>query len=300
MTVTNKYLKSSISEISNFYKNNTKPPEDMYLNLLMELKVSELLIPVVFDGEKLSFPNIEVDDGTSLIPLFTSNDELKKYSDEFESFPNEIAYYIKMVNDFGFDGILIDAGSDEFCIDNVVLNKIPLTRKVESDNAFDGIKLRYIALSEKNEKLKRFISKDSNFNKFDKLSKILLDSVLLNVVVSEKDLSEFAHDGVIDRNEADTFTLFTKNSGRDHYGTVYTDTDAIVSFHEDLEFFYYVQVTNKYSVFHFLLSNDLDGIIINPGTDDYYVPRQVILRLLNDDLVNTDFAEATRYAFPIE
>jgi hypothetical protein len=300
MTVTNKYLKSSISEISNFYKNNTKPPEDMYLNLLMELKVSELLIPVVFDGEKLSFPNIEVDDGTSLIPLFTSNDELKKYSDEFESFPNEIAYYIKMVNDFGFDGILIDAGSDEFCIDNVVLNKIPLTRKVESDNAFDGIKLRDIALSEKNEKLKRFISKDSNFNKFDKLSKILLDSVLLNVVVSEKDLSEFAHDGVIDRNEADTFTLFTKNSGRDHYGTVYTDTDAIVSFHEDLEFFYYVQVTNKYSVFHFLLSNDLDGIIINPGTDDYYVPRQVMLRLLNDDLVNTDFAEATRYAFPIE
>ena len=300
MTVTNKYLKSSISEISNFYKNNTKPPEDMYLNLLMELKVCELLIPVVFDGEKLSFPNIEVDDGTSLIPLFTSNDELKKYSDEFESFPNEIAYYIKMVNDFGFDGILIDAGSDEFCIDNVVLNKIPLTRKVESDNAFDGIKLRDIALSEKNEKLKRFISKDSNFNKFDKLSKILLDSVLLNVVVSEKDLSEFAHDGVIDRNEANTFTLFTKNSGRDHYGTVYTDTDAIVSFHEDLEFFYYVQVTNKYSVFHFLLSNDLDGIIINPGTDDYYVPRQVMLRLLNDDLVNTDFAEATRYAFPIE
>ncbi len=300
MTVTNKYLKSSISEISNFYKNNTKPPEDMYLNLLMELKVSELLIPVVFDGEKLSFPNIEVDDGTSLIPLFTSNDELKKYSDEFESFPNEIAYYIKMVNDFGFDGILIDAGSDEFCIDNVVLNKIPLTRKVESDNAFDGIKLRDIALSEKNEKLKRFIAKESNFNKFDKLSKILLDSVLLNVVVSEKDLSEFVHDGVIDRNEADTFTLFTKNSGRDHYGTVYTDTDAIVSFHEDLEFFYYVQVTNKYSVFHFLLSNDLDGIIINPGTDDYYVPRQVMLRLLNDDLVNTDFAEATRYAFPIE
>ena len=300
MTVTNKYLKSSISEISNFYKNNTKPPEDMYLNLLMELKVCELLIPVVFDGEKLSFPNIEVDDGTSLIPLFTSNDELKKYSDEFESFPNEIAYYIKMVNDFGFDGILIDAGSDEFCIDNVVLNKIPLTRKVESDNAFDGIKLRDIALSEKNEKLKRFISKESNFNKFDKLSKILLDSVLLNVVVSEKDLSEFSHDGVIDRNEADTFTLFTKNSGRDHYGTVYTDTDAIVSFHEDLEFFYYVQVTNKYSVFHFLLSNDLDGIIINPGTDDYYVPRQVMLRLLNDDLVNTDFAEATRYAFPIE
>ena len=70
MTVTNNYLKSSISEISNFFKNNTQPPEDMYLNLLLELKVCQLLIPVVFDGEKLSFPNIEVDDGTSMIWFF--------------------------------------------------------------------------------------------------------------------------------------------------------------------------------------------------------------------------------------
>ena len=266
----------------------------------MELKVCELLMPVVFDGEHISFPHIEVDDGTNLLPLFTSGDELKLYSEDFESFSNEIAYYIRIVNDFGFDGILIDLGSDEFCIDNVLLNKIPLTMQADNSNAFDGPKLREIALSEKNEQLKGFIQNESNFNKFDELSRLLIDSVILNVVVSEDDLSGLAENGVIERNEASTFTLFTKNSGREHYGTVYTDTDAIVRFHEYLKYFYYVQVTNKYNVFNFILSNDLDGIIINPGTDDYYVPRQVILRLLNDDLANPDFANATRYAFPIE
>ena len=300
MYVTNKYLKASISEISNFFRNNTQPPEDMYMNLIMELKVSDLIIPIVFDGENISFPHIEVDDGTKLLPLFTSEEELKKYSEDFDYFSNEIAYYIELVKDYGFDGILIDLGSDEFCIDDVLLKKIPLTRQKESKNPFDAEKLRDIALSEKNESLKRFIRNESNFNKFDELSKLLVDSMVLNSVVSEEDLSGFAHDGVIDRNEANTFTLFTTKSGREHYGTLYTDTDAIVSFHETLKYHYYVQVTNKYTVFNFILANDLDGLIINPGTDDYYVPRQVLLRLLNDDLVNPDLANATRYAFPIK
>ena len=263
MYVTNKYLKASISEISNFFRNNTQPPEDMYMNLIMELKVSDLIIPIVFDGENISFPHIEVDDGTKLLPLFTSEEELKKYSEDFDYFSNEIAYYIELVKDYGFDGILIDLGSDEFCIDDVLLKKIPLTRQKESKNPFDAEKLRDIALSEKNESLKRFIQNE-------------------------------------DRNEANTFTLFTTKSGREHYGTLYTDTDAIVSFHETLKYHYYVQVTNKYTVFNFILANDLDGLIINPGTDDYYVPRQVLLRLLNDDLVNPDLANATRYAFPIK
>ena len=108
MYVTNKYLKASISEISNFFRNNTQPPEDMYMNLIMELKVSDLIIPIVFDGENISFPHIEVDDGTKLLPLFTSEEELKKYSEDFDYFSNEIAYYIELVKDYGFDGILID------------------------------------------------------------------------------------------------------------------------------------------------------------------------------------------------
>ena len=84
MSVTNNYLKSSIGDVGNFLKNNTKPSEDMYANLLLELRVSNLLMPVIFDGENLSFPHIEVDDGTRLLPLFTSGDELKRYSTEFD------------------------------------------------------------------------------------------------------------------------------------------------------------------------------------------------------------------------
>ena len=212
---------------------------------------------------------------------------------------NEIAYYIYLVKDFGFDGILIDLGSDEFCIEKPLLEKIETLPPMDTEGGLDSEKLKEIALSERNLPLKRFIENESNFNRFDELSRLLIDSVILNVVVSEEDLSGFSKNGIIDRNDADTFTLYTKKSGRNHYGAIYTDIDAVCKFHDTLDYFYYVQVTNKYNVFNFVLSNDFDGFVINPGTDDYYIPRQVILRLLDPDLMDSDFAEATRYAFVI-
>lgn len=300
MNVTNKYLKSSISEISNFFRNNTNPPEDMYMNLIMELRVSDLMMPVSFDGEKFTFPTIDVDDGTNLLPLFTSDEELKKYSKDFESISNDLPFFIRVVNDHDLDGILIDLGSDEFCVENELLNKIEFTKKRFSEHPYEPEELRDMALGQRNDKLRSFIQDESNFNNFDDLSELLVETPLLTVVASEDDLSEFVKDGIIDRNEASTFSIFTMPSGSEHYGTVYTDTDAIVEFHETVDLDYYVQVTNKFIVFHFILSNDLDGIIINPGTDDYYVPRQVILRLLNEKLVDPHLEYATRYAFPIE
>lgn len=300
MSETNNYLKSSIEEISNFYKNNTNPPEDMYVNLILELKVSNLMIPVVYAGDRISFPHMEIDENTTLIPLFTSEEEMHKYSDEFMAFNNEIAYFISLVKQFDLDGIIINMMSDEFCIDTELLEKIPTPTEKYTGKGLDGVKLREIALKEKNKSLKRFIGKDSNFNKFDKLSKLLVKSVLLNVVVSEEDLSEYVRNGVIDRNESSAFTMFTKKSGREHYGVIYTDVEAIREFHDTLDYFYYAQVTNKFRVFNFILSHDLDGIIINPGTDEYYVPRQVILQLADEDLMNPEFEDATRYAFPVK
>lgn len=300
MNVTNKYLKASIAEIANFFKNGTSPPEDMYLNLILELKVSNLLLPIVFDGKNITFPHIEVDDGTKLLPLFTSADELRRYSGEFESISNEIAYYINIVDDLGIDGIIIDIQSDEFCIERKLLDKIPLSQEHGHARALEPSQLRDIALGEKNYELKKFIRSESGFNDFDGISRILKDCNLLNVVVSEDDLSRFAHDGIIGRDEADTFTLYTTKSGREHYGAVYTDVDAICEFHDTLDYFYYAQLTNKYTVFNFILSNDMDGLVINPGTDEYYVPRQVLLRLLDDGLYDGRMENATAYAFQIE
>ena len=94
MSETNNYLKSSIEEISNFYKNNTNPPEDMYVNLILELKVSNLMIPVVYAGDRISFPHMEIDENTTLLPLFTSEEEMHKYSDEFMAFKTSSGYSI--------------------------------------------------------------------------------------------------------------------------------------------------------------------------------------------------------------
>lgn len=300
MNVTNKYLKSSMKEINNFYRNHTEPPEDMLMNLILELKVSHLIMPTVFDGENLIFPHIEVDNGTNLLPLFTSEEELEKYSKDFIPFGNEIAYYIEVVNDIGLDGIIIDLKTDELCIDDVLLNRVPTLLREPEGKGLDAESLREIALNASNPELKRFIADESNFNNYDELSRLLVKSVLVNSVVGEDDFNPHAQNGIIDMRRSGTFTIYTKMEGRQHYGVVFTDTDALKEFHKTLDYPYYAQATNKFMVFNFILTNSLDGMIINPGTDDYYVPRQVLLHLFDDDLADPDFEDAASYAFIID
>ncbi len=44
----------------------------------------------------------------------------------------------------------------------------------------------------------------------------------------------------------------------------------------------------------------MDGIIVNPDTDRYYIPRNVILDMFsNDKLIDKDLAGASDYAFRI-
>ena len=46
--------------------------------------------------------------------------------------------------------------------------------------------------------------------------------------------------------------------------------------------------------------NDLDGVIINPGTDEFYIERHVLLRIYEDKrLENPDLANSIDYAFKI-
>ena len=300
MNVTNKYLKSSLDEISNFIENNTKPPEDMMDNFILELKVSRLLLPVVFDGMNISFPHIEVDDGTNLLPLFTDHYELKKYSTDFEPISMEIAFYIDIVEDLELDGAVIDLKSSEFCVRRETLNKVPRLNENREFLGLDGPALKEMAFKKTDGALKSFVSEESNFNKFEKLEMLLARSQLLNSVVSLENLEVFARDGIIDRYDTGGFVFYTHDSGRESYGVVFTDIESMVAFHENLEYYYYAQVTNKYRVFNYALTNDLDGIIINPGTDDYYVPRQVLLRLYDDDLIDLDLEDATRFAFIID
>jgi len=118
---------------------------------------------------------------------------------------------------------------------------------------------------------------------------------LLNVISSGHE----CEDGILYRHEAYDFKFTTVKEGLSEYGALFTSVDAIrqSSYDQDSYFF---QITNYYEVFRYVLMNDLDGVIINPGLDDFYIERHVLLMIYEDErLENPDLANSIDYAFKL-
>jgi len=292
MQVTNNHLKTLIGQASNFIFNNTPLPEDLAFVFVEELKVSNLILPIKFHDDAFKFPNVLGDNESLLIPLFTDNDEFsKKFSDEYEPFPNDLAFYVNLINDLDFDGIIINSESDEFFVDKVLLNQISTVIR-DNTGKYDALKLREIGESVTNEPLLEMI-RNGEFD--DNIVEALGQSILLNVISTD----ESDDDGIICRNDVYDFRFTTVRQAMSEYGALFTSIDEIKKSSYDQDN-YYFQITNLYEVFKFVLMNDLDGVVINPGFDKCYIERHVLIRIYEDErLENPDLANSIDYAFKI-
>jgi len=292
MEVTNRHFKKVMNQASNFLLNGTPLPEDLAFIFVEELKVTNLIIPAVINENGINFPQVLADDDLLLLPLFTDGDEfLKKYRDEYLPLANELEFYVNMINDLDFDGILINSENDEFVVDKQLLNQItPYSRN--NTGKYDASKLRQIGAEVSNDLLVEAIRK----GEYDgDILELLGKSVLLNVVSS----SQECEDGILHRHDAFDFKFTTVKEGKSEYGVLFTGIDKIKesSYNQDN---YYFQITNYFEVFKYVLMNDLDGVIINPGTDEFYIERHVLLRIYEDKrLENPDLANSIDYAFKI-
>lgn len=289
---TNNHLKTTIKEMANFMTNHSPPPEDLAFKLIFELRVSRLLIPADIDGDDINFPNIMAGNGDMLLPLFTDEDELLLYSHEFTPLENDLEFYRQLVMDSDFEGALINTESDEFFVDRVLLEKItPLENGIKG-KGYSIKKLQKLSKKPSNDKLLGFIRNESNFNRYDDAAYLLRDSVLLNAIVYDEALDEAESQGIVRKKDVGGFVPESRKSGREVYGIIYTDLDSIP---EDTK---YYQVCNLYEVIKFFLSSDMDGIIVNPDDEEYYLPRNLLLDMLGmEGIINPKFSKATEYAF---
>lgn len=293
MEVTNNHFKTLINQIDNFYSNNTNPPEDLFINFILELNVSNLLIPVEYDGGNITFPHIVTDEGENLLPLFTDDSEMLKYTSDFRPLENDISYYIGLVNDLGFNGIIINCESNRFCIDSDLLNHLEVEDEISHDKGFDELKLKEIAESTSNYPLLNFIRNKNNYNNFDELVDIVKRSVLLAVVMVDDDANR---QEIIQRDDAGGFVLLTSRVGSERYALLFTGRDAIKEILDKPDSCYY-QIVNLFEVIRFILMSDMDGIIINKDLEEYYIPRNILLNIFDSDIINDDFSRASDYAF---
>ncbi len=278
--VTNKYLKKALIDLQNALEGDGDASSELMV-FINELKMSNLLIPGIDDGEDLIYETlISEEDDMTFLPLFTDSEEFYKFYDEdseYEPIANEFEIYAGISEDV--DAIIIDAEGEEFIATKEMIELAceDFSAKKDDVEAKDASQIRQIYDSISNESLSQFIADESNANDFEGLMVEISASKLLDLVVSEDSLDEFGEDGIIKAEDVDGFSLCTlEDDEGGRYAILFTDKNAIADAIDD-DLFYYAQITNVSALFEFVLRNDMDGVVINPNGDEFIIPRSVLL-----------------------
>ena len=278
--ISNKNLKKAVQEFQRHLDMNEEPPHELFVELMNELKVSNLLIPGIIEDDSLNFENLtSEEDGLTVIPLFTDDDEFIKENGEdyeFDPIACDFDYYIELIETLSIDGILINSASEEFLIETDIILEYPFAELPDEDESVEGYdakKLLEIARNPENDSLVEFIR--TGDTQFEAIMLELQDTCLLNAVTGTESLDGYAKDGIIDVDDVDGFDVCTTERDGDEYGILFTSMDAMRQTKGDDDCYCQIALLDEF--FDFILYSDLDGIIINPGLDDYVIPRSYIL-----------------------
>lgn len=101
-------------------------------------------------------------------------------------------------------------------------------------------------------------------------------STLLTMMVADIDLTSMAKNGIISMMDSGPVAqMYTDNVGG-VYATVFSAEDKLKRVNTSQ--FRYSQVVNLAMLVNFVLSEDMDGIILNPQSDNILIPRTTLLR----------------------
>ena len=301
--VTNNNLRSVFNELGDYLEKGQEPPEDLFVEFLGELRVSNLLIPGIVEGDELISENLTNDAGETVIPLYTDDEEYVKdkgLNSEYDPIPNDIIYYVDLINENNFNGVIINLASEAFFIPTELLNNLSIGPSFSINDNFSGYgpnQLKNIAENTSNDSLVNFIRNSSNDNDFDGLMMELTKSTLLNVIVDDKNLENYSSNGIISREDVGGFEVCNTGNDEENFGILFTSKEAILdTMDPDSEFYYYYQITILSEFFDYVLRSDMGGVVINPGLDDYFIPRSFLLTFSNI-MDNPSFKQALDYAF---
>lgn len=183
--VTNNNLRSVFNELGDYLEKSQEPPEDLFVEFLGELRVSNLLVPGIVDGDELISENLTNDADETVIPLYTDDEEYVKdkgLNSEYNPIPNDIRYYVDLINENNFNGIIINLASEAFFIPTDLLNNLSIGPTFSINDDFSGYgpdQLKNIAENTSNDSLVNFIKNSSNENDFDGLMMELTKSTYL-------------------------------------------------------------------------------------------------------------------------
>ena len=302
--VTNNHFRRVLNDLGDFLERGEEPPEDLFAAFINELRVSNLLVPGIFEGENFISENIFLEDGLTVIPLYTDDVEYIKddnVDDQYDPVPNDILDYIEILNDNCGDGVVINPASECFTIPINLLNDFPLNSGITFNDNFNGgygpEQLKNIAENITNDSLVNFIRNSSNMNNFEGLMLELSKSTLLNSFFSDDDFATYADNGIVLLNEVNKYQLATIIDDDAEAGILFTSKNAMLDGAvDDVNNYYVYQITVLSEFIDFVLRHDMVGIVINPNLEDYFIPRYALFNY-SSILDNPSFKNAIDYAF---
>ena len=292
-----KHLRTVIEDI---YSNGNKLTEELTARLIHEFRYSNLYIPSKKEDNKLNFIIYE-DDDSKLTPLFTDLDEFRKfYKDEdVRALQNPFELYQNVLKTTDIEGYILNPASEKYLFKKefiLAINNIPKT-DFYTTNPYSEEELLNMKRSVDNKNLERFIENRANIGDFEGLFEQMANSQLFALMLSDLKLNK---EMISLKKSGPVAAMYTDNVGA-IYATLFTSErkmDAVKT-----KKYKYSQLVNLATLVNFILTEDMDGLIVNPESDNVLVPRTTLLRYsLGFEMYANDerLSESMFYLFRIE
>lgn len=301
MMITHKHLRTVIEDI---YSNGNEVTESLLTRLINEFRYSNLYIPAKRENGRLNFI-IYDDEDLKITPLFTDLDEFHKFykSADIEVLNNSFELYQNILKTSDIEGYILNPASEKYLFKKefiLGIKNIPRTN-FYSTNAYSEDELKAIMENLDNSGLEEFISNPQNIGDYEALFEMLANSRLLALMLSETDLTPYMKDGVINQqNTGPLATMYMDNVGG-RYAALFTSEGKISDV--NVRGYRYSQLVNLATLVNFVLCEDMEGIILNPGSDSVLISRLNLLkyslgfeRFANDERL----CESMYYLFDIK
>lgn len=271
-----KHLRQVIEDI---YANDNNLTQDLLLKLINEFKYSNLLIPAKRENDTLNFI-IYQDEDAKITPLFTDRDEFRKFysEDDIQVLENSFELYQNIIKTTEIEGYILNPASEKYLFtDKFILGitNLPKT-SFYSSNPYSESELRDLKDSINNDALEEFIKNPANVGYFEGLFEALSRSTVLTLMISPNDLTPYAEDGLISMRKTGPLAQMYIDQIGGEWATIFTSEDKIRKV--KTKHYKYSQIVNLATLVNFILSEDMDGLIINPDSDNVLVPRSELLR----------------------
>lgn len=287
-TITHKHLKRQFE---------TFEETDDLSDFFTELEYSTLLLPVDIGNGALTFPVLSAD-GRRFVPVFTDIHEYNKCNvpETFTPYTNSFDFYLDLL-DGRIDGIIVDVEGGRFPLTSEVRVFIKPNDIFDYESrALTSNDIKSIRDSIDNSEFEEFLADESNHWDFEGLLNLLLKSNLFEVVLSREDLSCKSEDGIISLKDIGRLPTAMAGGLTQRYGLLYTSENEVRPKRSPLH--PYMQLVNLPEFIRGILTNDMDGIIINENSQNITIPREFLLHFLRN-LENPDFNSYEDYAFPL-